>query len=209
MGVSALLEGVAVKTAYREILGLYVKELGDEAEAQRYGLREVIHYLREGRDVMSTATFTEASSGVLASLTGLTGIAASWHLQSGSPDVAASMLMATMVCGVSAFLLRKSGIALLGQTLPRWRVKRLIMELEGHPAVVNVYDVKTEMIGTDTVRFKAEVQFNPQMITERILQAMRNDESGIEVAASAAHHAVVTSRLRQVLLQLQKGLPAE
>merc|ERR1712176_1419219 len=128
---------------------------------------------------------------------------------SGSPDVAASMLMATMVCGVSAFLLRKSGNALLDQTLPRWRVKRLIMELEGHPAVVNVYDVITEMIGTDTVRFKAEVQFNPQTITERILQAMRKDETGFAAGASASHHAVVTARLRQVVLQLQQGVATE
>merc|ERR1712157_111851 len=107
-------------------------------------------------------------------MTGLVGLGASWYVQSGAPDVGASILMAAMVCGVSKFLLRKSGNALLGQTLPSWRVKELIMELEGHPAVVNVYDVKTEMIGTDTVRFKAEVQFNPQTITERILLAMRN-----------------------------------
>lgn len=210
--ISALLEGVAVKTAYREILSLYTKELGDETESHRYGLREVIHYLREGNDVMSTATFTEASSGVLASMTGFCGVGASWYLQSGAPDVGASMLMAGLVCGVSSFLLRKSGTALLGQTLPRWRVQELVAQLEEHPAVVNVYDVKTEMIGMDTVRFKAEVQFNPQVITERILQtevSTTRIEGKVPEAASSASHAVITARMRQALPLLQKGLPVE
>merc|ERR1711920_244754 len=86
------------------------------------------------------------------------------------PDVVGSIIMASMVCGVSTFLLRKSGNALLGQTLPSWRVDTLVLILQAHPSVAGVYDVKTEMVGTDTVRFKAEVQFKPQAITARMLQ---------------------------------------
>merc|ERR1711979_169213 len=107
-----------------------------------------------------------------------------------------------MVCGVSSFLLRKSGNALLGQTLPQWRVKRLIMELEGHPAVVNVYDVKTEIMGTDTVRFKAEVQFNPQVITERMLEG--RPDADCEFTAS---YAELAKRLHKILPLLSRSLP--
>lgn len=235
--VSALLEGVAVKTAYNEILSLHAKEFaarprspeqesadsraggcgdGDlrsavPSQQSSAGLREVLQYLREGRDVMSTATFTEASSGVLASLTGLAGIGASWYLQSGYPDMAASMIMAAMVCGVSSFLLRKSGNALLGQTLPGWRVKELVLQMEGHAAVVNVFDVKTEMVGTDTVRFKAEVQFNPQAITARILQvgALRRERLEVVEAHVDDSRAVISLRLLEAFPQLQRGVPGE
>merc|ERR1740121_745424 len=160
--VSALFEGAAVRAAYREILS--------QADLEKVGVGRsdpdrVLQYLREGRDVMSTATFTEASSGVFGAGVGLIGLGASYLLQSGAPDVVASILMAAMVTGLSHFLMRRSGQALLGCTLPGWRVKALVLRLESHPAVVAVYDVKT-----DVVRFKAEVQFNPQAITERLLR---------------------------------------
>merc|ERR1719282_953316 len=106
----------------------------------------VIAYLRNGRDVMSTATFTEASSGVLGAGVGLIGLGASWWLQSGVPDVVGSIVMASIVCGVSSFLMRKSGNALLGQTLPKWRVEGLVAKLEAHPSIVGVFDVKTELV---------------------------------------------------------------
>jgi hypothetical protein len=189
-----------VRAAYREILS--------QADKEKVGVNKrdwdrVRQYLREGRDVMSTATFTEASSGVLGAGVGMLGLGASWWLQSGAPDVVASVLMASMVCGLSSFLLRKSGQALLGSTLPRWRVKALILRLESHPAVVSVYDVKTNIAGTDTVRFKAEVQFNPQAITERLLSAQR---IGGDQAANEAH-AVLKQRLAQLRPQLLSGCP--
>jgi len=208
--VSAALEGAAVRAAYSEILSQAQREqIGAESKRPDNLLvtgRKVLKYVREGRDVMSTATFTEAFSGMLSSAVGLVGLGLSYHLQSGTPDVVASICMATIVSGVSVFLLQKSGNALLGETLPRWRVKALIDKLEAHVAVVNVYDVKTELVGVDTVRFKAEVQFNPQSITERILRLNTADEepdpSGMEVHLA---HAVLASQLQDSLPQLRRG----
>lgn len=225
--ISAALEGLAVKAAYGEILSLSKKEqvkgvaTGDvganspggtsEAGAASDGgkSRKVFRYLREGRDVMSVATFTESSSGIVGSVLGIVGLSASWFFQSGTPDVIASMFMGCLVCGVSGFLLNKSGTALLGQTLPRWRVQGLISCLEAHAAVVNVYDVKTEMIGTDTVRFKAEVQFNPQSITERILNtgSVAEDRTTLHLGPSVAAHDALGQRLQEMLPQLHQGVP--
>lgn len=221
--MSALLEGAAVGAATREILSQHRREkigspAGPDARGFMADLRRVFQYLREGRDVMSTATFAEASSGVIGAGVGLVGIGASWWLESGTPDVVASIVMASMVCGLSSFLLRKSGTALLGQTLPQWRVKVLVSLLESQPAIVNVYDVKTEMVGTDTVRFKAEVQFNPQAITERILYTMsqsgrlisseEDEKTGSSHKARLAH-TVLAQRLQDILPQLHHGTGKE
>uniref|UniRef100_A0A7S1PNS3 Cation efflux protein transmembrane domain-containing protein n=1 Tax=Alexandrium catenella TaxID=2925 RepID=A0A7S1PNS3_ALECA len=216
--ISGVLEGIAMRVAWHEILALSEKErrvtARDDATPSRStleDLRQVLRYLREGRDVMSTATFTEASSGMLGAGIGVIGLGASWYLESGVPDVAASIVMASMVCVAGGFLLRKSGNALLGQTLPGWRVKALITRLEAHAAVVNVYDVKTEMVGTDTVRFKAEVQFNPQAISEHILRAgsFQAAEAPSRLASPDARKAylVLAQRLREILPQLHRGLP--
>lgn len=229
--ISVVLESVAIRTAYGEILSLSEKEQAKKLSSHSLdsagallpsGLQKVLGYLREGRDVMSTATFSEASSGVLGAGIGLLGLAASWGLQSGTPDVVASVVMASMVCGISTFLLRKSGKALLGQTLPSWRVQALVLQLEAHAAVVNVYDVKTELVGTDTVRFKAEVQFNAQAITERILRGSsaggKPHGAGLTQATAPAElaacpdarlaHAVLAERMREILPQLHRGLSA-
>jgi len=211
--ISAGLEGVAVRAAYREILSLSEKEDASadsktkELPSTFLGqLRLVLRYVREGRDVMSTATFTEASSGVLGAGVGLIGLTSSLIFQSGAPDVVASMVMASMVCGLSTFLLRKSGNALLGKTLPDARVEDLVSLIEAHAAVVGVYDVKTELVGTDTVRFKAEVQFNPQTITERILQvgghledASSGSSKGIPLHALDARSVLAEQMMQNIL----------
>jgi len=222
--ISAGLEGVAVSTAYREILSLSEKE-GASADSQTkaefrelrstfFGrLRLVRRYLGEGRDVMSTATFTEASSGVLGAGVGLCGLASSWIYQSGTPDVAASMVMASMICGLGTFLLRNSGTALLGNTLPDVRVEDLVSLIEAHAAVVCVYDVKTELVGTDTVRFKAEVQFNPQTITERILDVgcHLEDAANWSSKGTPPHaldaRAVLAEQMQNILPHLKHGAP--
>lgn len=226
---SIVLEGHAIRAASQEILAQAANELtkpGRDVEAtldpkqavndaaahrgclRNQGLKfrgefwQVLCYLREGRDVMSTATFTEASSGVLGAGVGLMGLATSWYLQSVVPDVCASILMASIVCGVSGFLLRRSGDALLGKTLPNWRVKALVARMEAHPAVFNVYDVKTEMVGTDTVRFKAEVQFNPQVVTERVLKVTSQKDAAVAGPPNSdayLAYAALTARMTENL----------
>lgn len=181
--VSMVLEGVAVRTAYQEILA--------QAAAQTYGpsrkadsappvqiagqqgfradLRHLWSYCRDGRDVMSVATFCEAGSGVVGAAVGLCGLGASWALQTATPDICASIVMASSLGFICVFLLQRSGAALLGRTLPMARIEQIVEKLEERPTVTAVYDVKTEVLGTETVRFKAEVCFNPVGITRHIL----------------------------------------
>merc|ERR1719401_1472534 len=78
--------------------------------------------------------------------------------------------MASSVGAVSLGLLHRSGEALLGRTLPMKRVELIVERLEERATIFAVYDVKTEVVGTDTVRFKAEVHFNSEAITKCILQ---------------------------------------
>eukprot|EP00438_Fugacium_kawagutii_P000558 Skav223859 [mRNA] locus=scaffold2304:637276:656526:- [translate_table: standard] len=95
--VSAVLEGAAVRAAYREILSQGEREkIGPPPKSYFDHLHLVFKYLKQGRDVMSAATFTEASSGVLSSMVGLVGLGFSYQMQSGLPDLAASIVMASI-----------------------------------------------------------------------------------------------------------------
>lgn len=163
--VSMALEGIAVRTAMHEILDAAPHgDFWGTTPAER--LRR---YMREGADIMTVATFTEAGSGVVGSAVGIVGIGLSYYFESGMWDMGASLIMATAVGGAAKFLLGRSGDLLMHSTLPAQRVERLVDKLEALPAIVALYDVKTQVIGTDTVRFKAEVQFNPEAITAELM----------------------------------------
>lgn len=165
---SMALEGVAMRTALHEILNAApAGDLWGTTPGER--LRR---YMREGADIMTVATFTEAGSGVVGSAVGILGVALSYYFESGIFDMGASLIMATAVGGAAKFLLGRSGDLLMHSTLPPQRVERLVDKLEALPAIVAAYDVKTQVIGTDTVRFKAEVQFNPEAITAELIDRM-------------------------------------
>lgn len=168
--ISSALEGVAVRTAYQEILaqaraGMTPLQLASVTSPWT----QCGGYLRDGPDVMSVATFCESSSGVAGAGIGLCGLGLSWYFETAAFDVGASLLMASSVGAVSFFLLQRSGSALLGRTLPISRVMPIVERLEERRTITAVYDVKTEVLGTDTVRFKAEVLFNAEAITDSIL----------------------------------------
>jgi hypothetical protein len=177
--------------------------------------RRCVKYLRDGPDVMSVATFLEASSGVAGAGIGLVGIGLSWYYETALFDVGASVIMASSVGVVSGFLLQRSGAALLGRTLPMNRVIQLVEHLEERPTIAGIYDVKTEVLGTDTVRFKAEVQFNAEEITESILGIGREsnkdvDEGPADPAASLERVPVrLETQLKEILPQAQRGFRSQ
>jgi len=127
----------------------------------------VLSYVKQGKDVMSVATFLESSLGVLAGGIGIAGLALSWALQNKALDIGASIIMSSLVTGCSHFLLGRTQSALLGRSLPEHVSVRIIQQmLQNFPCVSDVQDVKTEIVGTDTVRFKAEIKFNPDRVSQ-------------------------------------------
>jgi len=195
------LEGLAMRTAYREIMSQAAAR-PPKALTTAPPWRQCLTYLCEGRDVMSVATFCEAGSGVLGAMIGLCGIGLSWGLQTNICDIGASAFMALTVGGVSIFLLGRSGELLLGQTLPIGRVESIVKLMETRHAIVAVFDVKTIVIGTDTVRFKAEVQFNPEAVTEDILGTRGEDD---DVSDPKNIEGRLQSKLQAMLPRLSQG----
>jgi hypothetical protein len=106
-------------------------------------------------------------------------------------DAAASVFIASSVVVGSSALLTKTAKALVGETLPVDVVDYLIFKLEEDVMINSVHDVKTEVarnpnpieccaeltvehgfcqvLGVDTVRFKAEIEFNAEAITRKTM----------------------------------------
>lgn len=208
-GASMVLEGLAVRTAYHEILGQAKAMMTqEELEACTAPWMRCARYLKEGPDIMSVATLCEASSGVVGAGVGLGGLALSWYFETAIFDVGASLIMASSVGAVAGFLMQRSGSALLGRTLPTTRMLNIVERLQERPTVEAVYDVKTEVLGTDTVRFKAEVQFNAEAITESILGIGRPSSlitpENITMAPDRMPEKLET-QLQEILPKLRNG----
>jgi len=201
---SAALEGVAMRTAFREIARQSSRDQAPASFLTR--LRRLPRYLREGPDVMSVATFVESASGMVGAGVGLLGLALTWWFQSGVFDLGASLIMASVVGWVSTFLMRRSSEALLGQTLPVERVERLVEHLEARQSIVAIYDVKTHVIGTDMVRFKAEVQFNPEAITRGIVETWTQRQAEPIPNVQSLSESL-GMQLENMIPKLQQGVP--
>ena len=118
-------------------------------------------------DIMSLATFLEAKAGVYGGLVGMVGVMCTFMTGNPLVEVVCATAMGAIVAGVACNLLGKSNKALLGATLPVERVTQVIEKLTKEEVVVEVFDVKTQVLGSDTVRFKAEIHFNAETITKK------------------------------------------
>mmetsp|Transcript_27335 Transcript_27335/g.66477 ORF Transcript_27335/g.66477 Transcript_27335/m.66477 type:complete len:191 (-) Transcript_27335:229-801(-) len=129
--------------------------------------------------MINITTFAECGLGVIAAGVGVASSFQYWLTGETIYDSYASVFMASTVVLGSALLLSKNAKALVGETLPVEDVEYLIFKLEEDDVVDSVHDVKTEVLGLDTVRFKAEIEFNAEAITRKImnLYEIPSDES--------------------------------
>ena len=164
LAVTAYLEGVALVAATKEIRSLSMRSHTSFTE-----------YILSGRDIMPVATFLEASTGLLGAMIGSMGLVAAFYFHNPFFDIMASGLMSVSIIAVSGFLLTRSQSALLGMTLPIGIVRNLTSIIENQPTIVAVYDVKSEVIGTETMRFKAEIEFNAEAISKNRLNFNNED----------------------------------
>jgi len=128
----------------------------------------ILQYLSEGNDIINITTFVECALGVLAAGAGVVSSFEYWLTGDPIYDSVASVVMAASVVTGSTLMLAKNAKALVGETLPVEETEFLVFKLEEDDVVNSVHDVKTEVLGLDTVRFKAEIEFNAEAITRKI-----------------------------------------
>ena len=61
-----------------------------------------------------------------------------------------------------------------GQSLPEDILVGISRKVRAFDTVSELYDIKTEILGTDTVRYKAEIRFNPEGLSRRKTKLIKN-----------------------------------
>lgn len=190
LGAAGVLESYTLSVAWHEM----------KAEASKLGMTP-FQYIMEGPDPLNPAVLLEDSVAVVG-----VGVAAGsiclTHL-TGNPayDAIGSIAVGTMMGAVALFIINKNRV-FLGGSVPR-RANDVVAMLLQDEMVLSVQDVKSVMVGPSAARFKAEIQFNPRLLSEKYLSAHNNLEEACkscQAVSSEADAKLIFERYSSFLL---------
>ncbi len=153
---SFVLESWTLWVAYKA-----VRESADELSMS------FAEYTKDGPDPMGVAVLLEDAAAVFGVI--IASICIGLFVLTGNPiwDAIGSLLISFLLGAVAIFLVVKNRKALLGQTVNPGSKKEVLEVLEAVPTVEAIHDVKTTVMGADSFRFKAEIDFDGGAIAKR------------------------------------------
>ncbi|TPX31095.1 hypothetical protein SmJEL517_g05485 [Synchytrium microbalum] len=159
LGGSLVFEGATFTYALRHITR--------EAKAAGVSVKE---YIQRGADPTSVQVLVEDCTAVTG--VALAGICLSLakYLDLSWIDSAGSIGIGVLLGSAALFLIRRNISALVETSMHPQRQKEIVSILEQDPVVTSVHDVKSTTLGPEWVRFKAEILFNGEEITRRLIQ---------------------------------------
>lgn len=162
--ISFVVEGVTMYMAYRQVIrsaaegGVTFKE-----------------YVARGRDPNAVAVLLEdgaALSGIV-----IATICLGLSHFTGNPiyDGLGSVAIGGLLGGVAMFLINRNADSLVGRSIHPDRLRRIMTIIENDIMVRSIHDVKATEMGADTVRFKAEINFDGRELTKVHLNRLDKD----------------------------------
>ncbi len=141
------------------------------AEA-KYSKLSFLNYINQGTDPTGVAVILEDSVAVFGVLVAATGLGLTY--QTGDPkwDSMATIFIGLLLGLVAIFITYRTKGLLVGQSIPLVSRRKILKILKEDPVVDKVYDIKTAIMGTKDLRFKAEIEFDGGVISERFLKKM-------------------------------------
>ncbi|MEW5309353.1 MAG: hypothetical protein WDW38_001247 [Sanguina aurantia] len=136
------------------------------AKAKKMGMLE---YIKKGADPTTVAVMLEDGGAVLglAIAGACTGLAHATN--NGMWDAAGSLLVGLLLGTIAVFLVQRNRQLLIGRSMGAKEVEEVLGMLKRDPVVSYVLDTKTEEIGPQVYRFKAEVAWDGDKVVERYL----------------------------------------
>jgi zinc transporter 9 len=161
---SFILEGYTLWVAY--------KAVRQAAEESQMSFKK---YLKVGPDPMAVAVLLEDAAAVFGVMLALFSIGMGQLTQNPVWDAIGSITIALLLGAVAIFLMIKNRRALLGQSVNTDVQQQIIDVLEADPVVEAVHDVKATIMGAESFRFKAEIDFDGKALARRWVEGQDLD----------------------------------
>eukprot|EP00008_Paramoeba_atlantica_P015654 CAMPEP_0201476448 /NCGR_PEP_ID=MMETSP0151_2-20130828/1645_1 /ASSEMBLY_ACC=CAM_ASM_000257 /TAXON_ID=200890 /ORGANISM="Paramoeba atlantica, Strain 621/1 / CCAP 1560/9" /LENGTH=546 /DNA_ID=CAMNT_0047856805 /DNA_START=80 /DNA_END=1720 /DNA_ORIENTATION=- len=127
-------------------------------------------YIARGPDPMGVAVLAEDGAAVFGVTIASGCIALAQFTENPIWDGVGSIAIGSIMAVVALFLIQKNREILLGVSIPKEHMNMIIRRLEGEKIVKSVKDVKAVVIGSDSIRFKAEIDFHGSVLAEMYLK---------------------------------------
>ena len=156
---SFVVEGWSLLVAYRSL------------DAERGG-RSLVQFVRESSDPMGAAVLLEDAAAVTGVVIASLGVGlTAW---TGNPmwDSIGSILIGLMLGAIAILLVNRNRQLLLGEAPQGAVVDQLQKLVAAQPEVEAVTDVNAVTVGAGAIRFKAEIDFDGEVLTRMELEKM-------------------------------------
>ena len=141
--------------------------------------RGFLSYVVDGAHPMSVAVLVEDSAAVTGVVIAGAAITASYLTGNPLYDSIGTLTVGALMAGCAAFIIRRNMRDLVGKAMPKKSQDQIMSLLEADKAVVAVHKVKAVLMGTDEIRFKAEIDFDGRQIAKHLLRARNVDLAAI------------------------------
>jgi zinc transporter 9 len=158
--ISFILESIVLAIALKHSL----------SEAKRKNLKLMAYFSRNS-DPMAMAVVLEDSAALLGIVIAGVGITLSYYTNNFIWDGVATLIIGVLLGFVALALIAKTKGLLLGKAVHQSDYKKTLSLLKSDKIINKVYDVKSVIIGTDSVRFKAEIDFDGKELTKKFLKS--------------------------------------
>eukprot|EP00750_Incisomonas_marina_P026463 INCI591.2.p2 GENE.INCI591.2~~INCI591.2.p2 ORF type:complete len:292 (+),score=55.38 INCI591.2:1057-1932(+) len=129
----------------------------------------MLKYIKDGPDPIGVAVMMEDGAAVIGVGIAAASLGLTWWTGNIMFDAIGTMAIGGLLGGVAAFLVTKNREMLVGRSVPRESLQAVEQALLNDKIVRTVYGTKGVVMGSDQVRFKAEIQFNGWNLTEKYL----------------------------------------
>jgi len=166
LGVAALFEGFALRTAMRH------------ARPQR-GRRSWAGYVRESRSPDLPVLLLEDSGALLGLLFALTGILLA--LLTGNPvfDGLGTLAIGALLLCIAVVLAREMRSLLIGESASPGLQSKIEAAFEQTPGVRHVIHVLTQHLGPDELLVAAKLEFDPELTSTELVDAINAAEARV------------------------------
>jgi zinc transporter 9 len=211
LGLSLCVDGSTMLVAYRQI-----KRTADAAKVNvwDYGAfdwTKTNYLVRRGADPTSVQVLLEDLASVLGVAIAFTCLTLAAWTGNNMYDALGSILIGCLLAVVAVFLVKRNVAGLTGTSLSPSKLNELVNQIKKDPAVISVHDVKSQSLGPEWSKFKAEINFNGGEITRRYLTRQQVEHgataAAIAMATVAADKSFMAAELRKAKsLETEKDL---
>ncbi|EIE24063.1 hypothetical protein COCSUDRAFT_28593 [Coccomyxa subellipsoidea C-169] len=175
LGVSFLVEGYSLLVATRAVL--------QGAHAMGMSFTE---YIRRGMDPTTVAVMLEDGAAVAGlAIAGIAPLLALHLTGNAVYDAMGSITIGGLLGCTAVFLIQQNRSLLLGRAMNNKDMQKVLHHLRKDPVVKAVYDAKSEEIGPNIFRFKAEIEFDGERIVEGHMERIGGREQLLQQMYSA------------------------